>query len=113
MTLVLDIAAVVLASVGALLVLLASVGLLRLPDLLTRMHASSKAATLGVVCVFLAIAIRADDVSVIVRAVLICGFLFATAPVAAHAIARAGYRSGVPLSDETVIDELRESEGDR
>jgi multicomponent Na+:H+ antiporter subunit G len=99
---------ILLASLGTLLVLVSAIGVLRLPDLLTRMHASSKAATLGAILIFLAIALRAGDVGVIVRVIFVCAFLLITAPVAAHAIARAGYRSGVPLPDSTELDELRE-----
>ncbi|MCU0726616.1 MAG: monovalent cation/H(+) antiporter subunit G [Planctomycetes bacterium] len=97
-----------LAALGTLFVLLAAVGILRMPDLFTRMHASSKAATLGAILVLSAVAVRSGDAAVIVRVVLICLFLFLTAPVAAHVIARAATRTGVPLSDETVLDELSE-----
>lgn len=99
---------VILSGLGALFVLLAAVGILRLPDLLTRMHASSKAATLGAILILAAVAVRFGDAEVVVRIVLICLFLFLTAPVAAHVIARAGYHAGVPLTDETVLDELAE-----
>jgi multicomponent Na+:H+ antiporter subunit G len=97
-----------LALAGAGLLLIAGIGILRLPDLLTRMHASSKAGTLGAVLILLAVAIRFSEFSITVRIALIILFLFLTAPVAAHAIARAGYCSGVPLSKETVLDEYRE-----
>jgi multicomponent Na+:H+ antiporter subunit G len=98
-----------LALAGAGLFLIAGIGILRLPDLLTRMHASSKAGTLGAVLILLAVAIRFSEFSITVRIALIVLFLFITAPVAAHAIARAGYCSGVPLSEETVLDEYRDS----
>lgn len=97
-----------IAGLGTLFVLLAAVGLLRMPDLPTRMHASSKAATLGAILILVSVAVRHGDADVVVRVVLISLFLFLTAPVAAHVIARAAYRTGVPLSEETVLDELRE-----
>ena len=91
---------------GSLFVLLASIGLLRMPDLYTRMHPSSKAATLGTVLILIGIAVHFEDGAIAVRAVLISLFLFLTAPVASHMIARAGFLSGVPLAEETSIDEL-------
>lgn len=99
-------AAMVLAGGGCLFMLLAGVGLLRMPDLLTRMHASSKAATLGAALVVAAVAVALWDGAIALRALLVSLFLLITAPVAAHAIARAGYISGVPLAEETVLDDL-------
>jgi len=101
-----ELLAYILVGGGSLFVLLASIGLLRMPDLFTRMHPSSKAATLGTVMVLIGIAVHFEDGAIAVRAVLICLFLFLTAPVASHIIARAGFLSGVPLAEETSIDEL-------
>ena len=99
----------ILAGIGAFLVLVAGVGVVRMPDLLTRMHASSKAATLGAALILLAVGIWFGEAAILVRVALIIGFLFATAPVAAHMIGRAGYRSGATLTDENVIDEYRDT----
>ena len=96
----------ILTGGGSLFVLLASIGLLRMPDLYTRMHPSSKAATLGTVLILIGIAVHFEDGAIAVRAVLISLFLFLTAPVASHMIARAGFLSRVPLAEETSIDEL-------
>jgi multicomponent Na+:H+ antiporter subunit G len=104
------VATYLLAFGGALLIVVAGLGMLRMPDLPTRMHASSKAGTLGAVLLLLAVAVHAADFEITLRAALICLFLFLTAPVAAHMIARAAYHGRVPLSDETVLDELRERE---
>lgn len=102
--------AVLFAAAGTLLMLIAGLGLLNMPDLPTRMHASSKAGTLGAALVLLGVAVHFAEISIVIRVLLITVFLFLTAPVAAHMIARAAYRSGVPLSDETVIDEMRKEE---
>jgi multicomponent Na+:H+ antiporter subunit G len=96
----------VLAVLGVALMVIAGLGIVRMPDLPTRMHASSKAGTLGAALILVAVALGFADGAVAVRAILIIGFLFLTAPVASHVIARAAYRTGVPLSDETVIDEM-------
>jgi multicomponent Na+:H+ antiporter subunit G len=95
-----------LVVLGVGLMLVAGLGIVRMPDLPTRMHASSKAGTLGAALILVAVGVDFADLAVAVRAVLIVGFLFLTAPVASHVIARAAYRTGVPLSDETVVDEL-------
>ena len=97
---------IIFAGGGSLFVLLAAIGLLRMPDLFTRMHPSSKAATLGTVLILIGIALYFENGAIAVRALLICLFLFLTAPVASHIIARAGFLSGVPLAEETAIDEL-------
>jgi len=94
-----------LAGVG--FTLLAAVGIVRMPDLLTRIQASTKAGTLGVGCLVLAVAIWFGEFGVSVRAGLIVIFLFGTAPVAAHLISRAAYVRGVPLWSGSVRDDLR------
>ncbi|QJQ94767.1 MULTISPECIES: monovalent cation/H(+) antiporter subunit G [Halomonadaceae] len=92
---------------GALFMLLASLGILRLPDLLTRMHATTKAAALGVILVMLAVALHFGEAGVVARAFAIITFILMTAPVAAHVIGRAGYFVGSKLWSGTVKDELR------
>jgi multicomponent Na+:H+ antiporter subunit G len=95
-------------AIGALFTLLAAVGIVRLPDLFTRMQASTKSATLGVACMMIAALVHFGDLAVSARALLIVGALFLTAPVAAHAIGRAAYRRGVELWAGTIFDDLRE-----
>ena len=98
---------------GALFMLLAAVGLVRLPDLYLRMSATSKAATLGASFVLLGAAIHFGTAAVAGRAVVIIVFLFLTAPVAAHTIGRAGYRRKSPLWQGTIADELAEADRGR
>lgn len=100
-----------LVILGAALVLLAALGLVRLPDLYTRMHASTKPGTLGVSLVVLALAIHAGELGIGIRALLIVLFFLLTAPVAAHRLAHAAYRAGVPRWQGTVRDDLAEAEG--
>lgn len=84
---------------------IAGLGLLRLPDVLIRMHASTKAGTLGVGLIVIGTAIHFGDLVVATKAGLIILFLLITAPVAAHLIGRAAYRSGTQLWEGTAIDE--------
>lgn len=91
---------------GSLLVLLAAIGLVRMPDLFLRMSASSKGASLGVAFILLGAVLDFDDVGVASRAAATILFIFLTVPVAAHLIGRAGYRTGVELWRGTRMDEL-------
>lgn len=94
--------------IGTAFMFLGTVGLVRMPDLLTRMQTATKPPTLGVFCLMLSVALYFADFGVAVRAVAITVFVFLTAPVAAHMIARAGYQVGVKFWQGTVIDELKE-----
>ena len=95
--------------IGALFSLLAAVGLLRLPDLYTRMHAASKAGVVGAGLILLAVALVSFDAAVALRAMLGIIFLVLTTPVSAHLLARAAYQAGVGLADQTSIDDLKKS----
>ena len=90
---------------GATLALLASIGVLRMPDVLTRMQASTKASTLGLGCLLLGLAIRNPELSFVIRAGSIATFMLLTTAVSAHVIARAAARGGAPLWTGTVVDE--------
>ena len=91
--------------VGATLGVLASIGVLRMPDVFTRMQASTKASTLGLGCLLLGLAIRNPEMSFVVRAGSIAAFMLLTTAVGAHVIARAAARGGAPLWEGTVVDE--------
>jgi multicomponent Na+:H+ antiporter subunit G len=92
---------------GSAFALLAAVGVLRMPDVFLRMQVATKAATMGVACTALGAGTYFAEPATSARAGLIVFFLFLTAPVAAHAIARATYRSGARLWEGTVADDLR------
>lgn len=93
--------------VGAVFIFIAAVGLLRLPDLFMRMHANTKSATLGVGLIMTGTAIYFSDLTVTTRAIAVVSFLFITAPIGSHLLARAAYFSGIPLWDRTLSDDLR------
>jgi len=82
---------------GALLALLAGVGVLRMPDVLTRMQASTKASTLGLGCLLVGLVLRHPDLPFVTRALSIGAFMMLTTAVSAHVIARAATLSGAPL----------------
>jgi multicomponent Na+:H+ antiporter subunit G len=100
--------AAILLVLGAAFMLLAGVGLVRLPDVFLRLSATSKAATLGAALTLLGAAVHFGDFAVTGRAVAVVSFLFLTAPVAAHKIGRAGYRRGSALYEGTICDEAKD-----
>jgi multicomponent Na+:H+ antiporter subunit G len=104
----LEILSAILLIVGALFMVVASVGLVRMPDLFLRMSATTKAATLGVGFILLAVAVYFQDFGTTTRALATIVFLLITAPVAAHMLGRAAYANGVPLWEGTLRDELHE-----
>ena len=91
---------------GSLFCLVAAVGMLRLPDTLIRMHAATKAGTLGAGCILAAEAVIANELGTSLKAIAAIAFLLFTAPVAAHLIGRAAYHRGIELYRKTWIDEL-------
>ena len=93
---------------GVALAVLAGLGLVRFPDVFSRMHAATKPATLGIVLVTVGAALRQDQGDDAVKLLLVAAFQFLTAPVAAHMIGRAAYRSGTGALDELVVDELKD-----
>jgi multicomponent Na+:H+ antiporter subunit G len=99
----------VLLLAGASFMVLAAVGVLRLPDLPTRMHATTKAGAMGAMLTMAGVAFHFGDGVVVARAIAIVVFIVLTAPVAAHVIGRAGYFTGIQLWSGTIKDELRDS----
>jgi len=92
---------------GCAFLLLAAIGLVRMPDLYIRMSSSSKAVTLGVSCLAVGLAVSMSDATVTTRAILLIVLFFLKAPVAAHMLGRAAYLTGVPLWKATTIDEMK------
>lgn len=91
---------------GSFFMLVASLGVFRMPDLLTRMHATTKSGVLGAGLIMCGVMLFFLDSGVVLRALAVMAFTTLTSPIAAHAIGRAGYFIGVPLWDKTVKDEL-------
>jgi multicomponent Na+:H+ antiporter subunit G len=105
-TQVADLAAAVCIFLGAVLALIAAIGVLRLPDLLTRMHAATKPQVLGTVLVMTGVALRLRDPGVVGILALIVLLQMATSVVSSHMVARASFRAGQVRDDLLVVDEL-------
>lgn len=93
-TAILDLIALACVLAGAMLCLAASIGLLRFPDLLSRMHAATKPQVLGVLLVLLAVALTLRSVAVLAMVALVAVFQLLTAPVASQMMSRAAVRTG-------------------
>jgi multicomponent Na+:H+ antiporter subunit G len=93
---------------GSAFLLLAAIGLVRMPDLFMRMSAATKGTTLGIGCMLLAVGIYFPGIGITTRSIAGILFFFTTTPVAAHMIARAAYFIGVPLWEGTIRDDLRD-----
>jgi multicomponent Na+:H+ antiporter subunit G len=98
----------VLCLIGAFFVLVAAIGVLKLDDLYMRMHAASKAGTLGSGVLLIALAIFSRETDVVLRALAAFVFLLLTAPISAHLLARAAYTVGYRPCSLTKHDALAE-----
>jgi multicomponent Na+:H+ antiporter subunit G len=93
--------------VGCFFLALSAIGMLRLPDVYSRMHAITKASTLGMAGLLGASAIHHGvQGNGFVGEILAMWFVLLTNPVGGHMIARSAYLVGIPMTERSVIDEL-------
>ncbi|MDH4196757.1 MAG: monovalent cation/H(+) antiporter subunit G [Candidatus Aminicenantes bacterium] len=90
--------------IGIVFDFLGVLGLLRLPDVYNRLQAGTKCITFGSAGLLFGIFILKGFTTFGFKVLLGIAFIFLTSPVAAHAIARASRRSGIPLCGESVVD---------
>ncbi|WP_438015724.1 monovalent cation/H(+) antiporter subunit G [Sorangium sp. So ce315] len=95
---------------GVFFMFVASFGVLRLPEFTQRIHAPTKAATLGLLFLLLALSLNAREGPVVTKALLALLFIGVTAPVGAHILARAGRRQGATRPPETEAKKNRRVE---
>ena len=103
---ILDIVAGVLLVGGAILSLAAAVGLVRFPDALSRLHAATKPQILGLVLVVVALALSQRSWAALLLLTPVIVLQMLTAPISAHMVGRAGYRTGDFDASTLVVDEL-------
>lgn len=99
--------------VGAIFCLLGALGMIRLPDVYCRMQSATKATTLGVGLVMLAVAIAFRDIGVTARAATIVLFVFVTAPVGSHMLVRVALILNIPAWPGTRESALQGTHLDR
>jgi len=104
--LVADILGAICFAAGALLAFFAAIGVLRFPDIFARMHAATKPQVLGLFLVLVGIALILRQGTATWVLLLVAVGQMLTAPVAAHMIGRASYRTGLVPKSEFVVDEL-------
>ncbi|WP_147112470.1 monovalent cation/H(+) antiporter subunit G [Tateyamaria sp. syn59] len=105
-----DLSAAFLVFLGAAMTVAAGIGVLRLPDVFTRMHAATKVGTLGSGLIMAGAALHFADPAIILRCVLIVFFLLLTAPIGAHMIGRASLRLGItPWSPKQSADSSQDT----
>ena len=94
----------ILMSLGGFFCLIAGLGVVTLNDVYARMHAATKAGTLGLLLIGIAVMLRAETWLQLAEAGFVFLFMIATAPVGAHLIGRAAFRTRTPMDPKTQID---------
>ncbi len=103
-----DAVALTLAVIGLAFSLSGAVGILRMPDVYTRLQCSSKNVTMGALPLLAAVVVYKGLWSpYTTRALLVAVLVLVVNPLAAHALARAAYRSDVPMWPGSVVDQAR------
>ncbi|MCM2291869.1 monovalent cation/H(+) antiporter subunit G [Allorhizobium sp. BGMRC 0089] len=106
MSLLLSATVSVLILAGSFFAVVAAIGINRLPDLYTRMHAASKAGTVGSGLLLLAVGLNSAEMAVFARSIAGFFFFVLTAPVSAHLLAKAAHHVGYPMAKASLRDEM-------
>lgn len=104
----LEIIGSVITLIGSVFLLLAAIGLLRMPDVYNRIQAGTKATTLGTILTLLGIGLIHTDW--LLKIVLLIIFVLISNPVSSHILGRAAHFAGTPLAKGTVVDKLADDE---
>ena len=101
----------IIVLLGALFALIGGLGILRLPDVLIRMHASTKIGTLSTGLILAGCAVVFANPDIIIRVIAIVLFILLTAPIGAHMMGRSVLSTGVPLwkNEDVAQDEVEEA----
>ena len=104
-----DVIVIALAAIGLAFSLSGAVGILRMPDVYSRIQCSSKTITMGALPALIALVVGMGPISSYgSRALLVAVLLLIVNPVASHALARAAYKTGVPMWRGAVVDQVRQ-----
>src|SRR5690606_13076706 len=97
---------IILSTVGVATILLAAVGIVRMPDIYLRISVTTKAATMGMGLLLIGAAVYFNELGITSRVIAIIIFLLITAPVGAHMIGRAAYFTGIKLWKKSLYDDI-------
>jgi multicomponent Na+:H+ antiporter subunit G len=103
---ILDLAGAVVIALGAFFCLAAAVGLVRFPDVITRMHAATKPVVFGLILVLVGVTLSLRDPKAFALLGLAVLLQMLTAPVSGHLVSRTAYRDGEWDADSAVVDDL-------
>jgi multicomponent Na+:H+ antiporter subunit G len=106
------VATAALIAVGSFFLFVGTVGLLRLPNVYNRMHATSKATTLGASSILLGVVVHYGPQGAGLTSLVGILFLFLTAPTGAHVISRAAQKMGVPFVEDSSWPRPTDGAGD-
>jgi len=102
-----DIAGAIITLMGSFVLLIASIGLVRMPDVYNRLQVGTKATTLGTILSLIGLAFIMPSWSG--KLILLIFFIMMTNPVSSHVLARAAYFIKIPFTKRTVVDKLKVS----
>jgi len=91
---------------GSVFMLLAGIGVLRMPDLYMRLSTVTKGSTMGIFLLLVGVMIEFHTLGVFIKVLAVLVFGLVTSPVAAHMVSRAAYFQGVELWEGTQVDEI-------
>jgi len=97
----------IITLMGSLVLLVASIGLIRMPDVYNRLQVGTKATTLGTILTLLGLIVLMP--AWWGKLILLIFFVMMTNPVSSHVLARASYFIKIPFTDKTVVDKLKVS----
>jgi multicomponent Na+:H+ antiporter subunit G len=104
-SLVADILSGTFLILGASFALVAAIGVVRFPDVLTRMHAATKPQTFGLLLILAGLALRIESLGDLTLVAVVALFQLLTAPVSAHMVGRAAFRADQVDREALVVDE--------
>jgi multicomponent Na+:H+ antiporter subunit G len=108
--LLLDIISSILIFSGVFFFTVGVIGLLRLPDVYTRLHATTKCDTLGAGLILLGLALQ-GNIFISLKLLLIILLMWVANPTAAHVIAKAAYTSGIPMDEQSFEMDVSSTKG--
>ena len=99
----------IITGIGALFLLLGSLGIFRMPDVYNRVQAGTKCTTLGSFLTIIGVGIMQPEW--FWKTLIIALFILISNPVSSHALGRAARKTGVKLCDKTIVDKTKEFKG--